>query len=167
MLRLVPKHWVPWEFRLEDSAGVPRGEVALSSWRERGSVSVEGQQHRVARQGFVGSFVLEGSGGILARADKVGAFKREFSLTFGNGEEHVLKQLRWWRREFGLFRGETQVGSIAAASWFGRRAVVDLPEDLPRPAQAFVGWLVLVMWRRDAVSAAAAGGAVAALAGSA
>ena len=62
-----------------------------------------------------------------------------------------------WRREFGLFEGGVPVGRIAPAGWFGRRAVIDLPADIPLPAQLFLLWLVLVLWRRAAAADAAGG----------
>jgi len=153
MLKVVPKSWLSWDFAVEDAVGMPWGEVGLSSWRERGSVSVGGQQFGVARQGLVGPFVLQGPAGPVAEASKPSAFKREFTLSFG-GQECVLKQLSWWRREFGLLRGDVQVGSITPESWWSRRAEAMLPEDMPTEVRAFIVWLTLLMWKRDSNSGA-------------
>ena len=35
--------------------------------------------------------------------------------------------------------------------------VIDLPPDIPLPAQLFLFWLVLVLWRRAAAAEAAGG----------
>lgn len=157
MLKLVPMHWFSWDFRLEDPVGMLWGEVALSSWRERGSVAVGGQQYRVSREGFVGPFVLEGPSGELAKAVKVGAFRQEFTLSVG-GREYTLKRLSSWRREFALFSGDARVGSVVPESGFTRRAEVILPDDMPGWVRAFVVWLTLLMWKRDSDSAAAGAG---------
>ena len=157
MLKVVPKGWLAWEFAVSDAVGMPWGEICLSFWRERGSVSVGGQQYRVSRQGFVGPFVLEGPGGALAQAVKVSALKQEFTLS-AEGREYVLRKLSWWRREFGLFARDTQLGSVAPEVWFARRAVANLPEDLPGSLRAFVVWLTLLMWKRESDAGAASAG---------
>jgi hypothetical protein len=155
ILKVVPKHWFSWDFRLEDPVGMPWGEVGLSSWRERGSVGVGGQQYKVSRQGLVGPFVLEGPSGELAKAVKVSAFKREFTLRV-EGREYTLRQLSSWRREFGLFTADARVGSVIPESWLNRRAEVVLPDDIPGCARAFVVWLTLLMWKRDSDAGAVA-----------
>jgi len=157
MLKVVPKHWFSWDFRLQDPVGMPWGEVGLSSWRERGSVTVGGQQYKVSRQGFVGPFVLEGPNGELAKAVKVSAFKREFTVGV-EGHEYRLKQLSSWRREFGLFTADARVGAVTPESWLNRRAEVVLPDDMPGFARAFVVWLTLLMWKRDFDAGAVAAG---------
>jgi hypothetical protein len=134
---------------------MPWGEVGLSSWRERGSVTVGGQQYKVSRQGFVGPFVLEGPNGELAKAVKVSAFKQEFTLRV-EGREYTLRQLSSWRREFGLFAADARVGSVIPESWLNRRAEVMLPDDMPGCASAFVVWLTLLMWKRDSDAGAVA-----------
>jgi hypothetical protein len=52
-----------------------------------------------------------------------------------------------------------QVGRISPVSWFGWQAAIDLPSDIPPPAQLVLFWLVLVLWRRADRSASAAGAA--------
>jgi hypothetical protein len=158
-LRLVPKHWFSWDFRLEDAVGMLWGEVGLSSWRERGSVTVGGERYRVSRHGVTGPFVLEGAQGELAKAVKVSAFRQAFTLT-ADGRDYTLKRRSWWRREFELFCRGASVGSVAPASWFACRGDAFLPDDIPPPVCAFVVWLTLLMWKRDSDAAAisAAGG---------
>jgi hypothetical protein len=152
MLKLIPKHWYSWDFRLEDATG-PVAEVILSSWRERGSIAVGGVQHRISREGLTGPFILEMSGKEAARARKPSAFRQKFTLTH-NGVEYALERVSWWRREFAVFSGGRRVGTIAPESWVARRAVVKLPETMPVWLQAFVVWLTALMWKRDADAAA-------------
>ena len=157
MMTLVPKHWFSWDFRLKDSVGMPWGEIGLSSWRERGSVTVGDQQYKVSRQGLLGPFVLGGPSGELARAVKESAFRQEFTLTV-EGRAYTLKRLSAWRREFALCVGDTRLGSVAPEGWLNRRAQVSLPEDMPGWARAFVVWLTLLMWKRDSEAGAVAAG---------
>jgi hypothetical protein len=144
MMTLVPKHWFSWDFVLSDSVGKPYGDIALSSWRERGSVRVDEQEYRVSREGLLGPFVLTSPNGELARAVKESAFKQKFTLSV-EGRPYTLKRLSGWRREFGLFEGDTHLGSVAPEGWLTRRARVELPDDLPGWARAFVVWLTLLI----------------------
>ena len=155
MMTLVPKRWFSWDFRLQDSVGMPWGEIGLSSWRERGSVTVGDQRYKVSRQGLLGPFVLNGPSGELARAVKESPFKQQFTVT-AEGRTYTLKRSSWWRREFALCDGEIPLGSIAPESWLTRRAQVTLPEDVPGWARAFVVWLTLLMWKRDSDAGAVA-----------
>jgi hypothetical protein len=152
MLTVVPKHWYSWDFTVLDPVGTPWGEVTLSSWRERGSVAVGADRHKVSRQGLTGPFVLEGPSGEIARAVKVSAFKREFALRVAE-QGFTLKQVSWWRREFALLEGGAVVGSMAPVSWLSRRGQVRLPDDMAPEVCAFVLWLILLMWKRDADAA--------------
>ncbi len=148
MMTLVAKHWYSWDFSLKDAVGLSWGEISLSSWRERGSVTVGDQQYKVSRQGLFGPFVLSGPSDELARAVKASAFRQEFTLTV-EGRTYTLKRLSAWRREFALCVGDSRIGSVAPEGWLTRSAQVNLPEDMPGWARAFVVWLTLLMWKRD------------------
>lgn len=151
---ITPNHWSSWDFTLGDSVGQPWGHVDLSSWRERGSVTVGGQAYTVARQGLAGPFVLTGPCGELARAVKSSALKHDFSLTIDE-RTYRLRRLSVWRRVFGLYIGETGAGSITSEGWWTRRGRANLPEGMAPYAQAFVVWLTLLMWKRDSDAVAA------------
>ena len=153
MLKLIPKHWFSWDFRLEDATGLA-AEVILSSWRERGSIAVGGVRHKISREGLTGPFILEIAGNEAARAVKPSAFRQRFTITHG-GAEYRLERISSWRREFGVFSGARRVGTITPESWLARRAVVDLPETMPMSLRAFFVWLTALMWKRDAAAAAA------------
>jgi hypothetical protein len=48
----------------------------------------------------------------------------------------------------------------AFAQFFGllcRRMNIDLPEELPLPARAFIVWLTVILWKRDADAAGVTG----------
>ncbi len=154
MLKLIPKHWFAWDFRLEDATGLA-AEVILSSWRERGAIAIAGVQHRVSRDGLTGPFVLEMAGRQAALAVKPSAFRQNFTITH-DGAEYTLERISWWRREFGVFSGGRRLGTIAPESWLTRRAIVNLPETMPVWLQAFFAWLTALMWKRDADAATGA-----------
>ncbi len=154
-MTIVPRHWFSWDFSLKDSVGMPWGEIGLSSWRERGSVTVGDQRYEVRRRGLVGPFVVGGASNELARAVKESAFRQVFTLTV-EGRAYTLKRLSAWRREFALCVGDSRVGSVVPERWWTRRAEVNLPDDMPGWARAFVVWLTLLMWKRDSDAGAGA-----------
>jgi hypothetical protein len=71
------------------------------------------------------------------------------------GRDYTLRKPSAWRRAFVVLDGERQIGSIAPESAWTRRAIADLPADWPLPIRAFAIWLVIILWKRDADSAAA------------
>ena len=68
--------------------------------------------------------------------------------------EFVVRRVSIWRRRFGVFAGERQVGVIRPAGLLTRRALIELPSDWPLAHEAFAFWLVLIIWRREAAAAA-------------
>jgi hypothetical protein len=149
MLRLIPKHWYSWDFRLEDRTGTRLADVIVSAWRQRGSVVAAGVQYKVSRDGLTGPYVLESAGRKMARAVKPSLFRQAFRVSHGEGE-YTLQRTSWWRGEFGVFEGSRRVGVIAPASWLTRRATVTLPGTMPIWLQAFMVWLAALMWKRSA-----------------
>lgn len=154
MIEAVPKGWFSNDYLLRQ----PHGTVAdldVSGWREKAEFDVAGGRFRLYREGMAsGAYVLEQQGSVLARAVKPSAFQARFELQVGR-RSFTLRRPRWWRSDFALFEGETQVGSVRRAGAFTRRTLVDLPAELPLAVQVFVFWLALVIWTREAAAAAA------------
>ena len=131
----------------------------VSHWREAGEVLIEGQPHRLYREGLMsGAFVLENQGQALARAIKPSALSSQFNLEI-DARPYFLKRDSAFRRAFSVFEGESLVGTIRPAGIFTRRASLDLPQDWPIPVQVFVFWLVVIIWNRDDSASASAASA--------
>ena len=145
---LVPKAWYSWDFSV--TAGDRTiARFDLSTWRERGVITIDGIEHRVFRESLLGDFVIERGNSPLARATKQSAFTN--TMTFRHdGREYTLRKQSWWKRSFVVLDGEKQIGSLAPTSLWTRRATVDLPAQWPLHLQAFVIWLTLVLWKREA-----------------
>jgi hypothetical protein len=160
MLTIIPKAWYSWDFDVMDRDR-QLAHMDLSSWSEKGIVTVEGVEHRVYREGVMsGDFVLERGGTVLARASKPSAFFNTFVLAY-QGRQYTLEKKSAWGRAFvlrsrlgeaGSVR-ETQIGSVVPAGAWTRKASADLPDDWPLPLRVFVIWLATVMWRREADAA--------------
>ena len=68
MLTIIPKAWYSWDFSVLDGDR-QLAFMDLSSWREKGILTIDGVEHRVYREGAMsGDFVLERDGTVLARA---------------------------------------------------------------------------------------------------
>ena len=145
-LDLVPKGWFSWDFTvLRDGALI--AEIDISSWGEKGTLTVDGDQYAVYRDGFLGPFILDLNDTQVAVASKI-AFYRSF--TVGHQDKtYTLKAASGLGRTFVLLENDQEIGWIAPAGWFTRKATVDLPDQLPLPFRIFLLWLTVILWRRE------------------
>lgn len=149
MLTVVPKGWFSWDFWLQEPAGKAVAEVRLSSWRERGSVVVDGVIYSIRREGLLGPFVMEApDGSIVVSALKRSVLRREFVLDDGE-PQYVLRAAGFLRRQYRVFRDGQRIGSIVPELWLRRRASVQFTEDVPATLRAFLVWLSCLLWKRD------------------
>jgi hypothetical protein len=125
----------------------------MSTWRERGVITIADVEHHVFRESLVGDFVIERGGGVLARATKPSVFTNTMIVKH-DGREYTLRKQSVWKRAFVLLEGERQIGSITPTGMWTRHATVDLPRQWPLHLQAFVMWLTLLLWKREAGSGA-------------
>jgi hypothetical protein len=147
----------------------PRYEVSdrlgnVSAWagrfgREGVRADIDGERWEVRREGGK-RFVLTVGDRELATADRA---KRNRWTIAAAGDAYELKPVSFWRTEMELRGPDTMHGRILRARR-PRRVVCDLSDDLPAEVQAFVGFVVMALWDRQAAIAgatAASGGAVA------
>jgi hypothetical protein len=152
--RVTPRSWYSWDFAV-DADGERIADIDVSWWRERGVLTVRGQEYPVYREGMVsGAFVLEKNGSVLARAEKPSAFRRWFHVDHA-GTRWTLRAQSALRRSMVVLSGELEVGAMKPDSAFRRSATVTLPKALPDHVSVFLIWLAIVLWKREADSAAA------------
>jgi hypothetical protein len=148
-MTMVPRRWYSWDFSVM-SGDRTLAVLDLASWRERADIMVGDVTHRVFREhAMSGDFIIEAGGRELARATKPSAF-RHTTIVHHGGKDYTLRKVSMWRRGFVLMDGERQIGSIAPESLWTRRATAQLPPDWPVAIKAFVIWLVIILWKRDA-----------------
>jgi hypothetical protein len=152
MLDAAPHSAFSWGFTVSRN-GTRVAEIGMAWFRERADVRIGDERYTVSRESVLkGTFALRGAGRVMARARKVRAWTQTVEVDAG-GRVFELRPLRAWKRPFGLFEGGAPVGRVAPTGWLTRRAVIDLPGDLPLPVQVFLFWLVVVLWRRGAAAA--------------
>lgn len=158
MLRAIPKGLFSNDYEIyrdEDQVAF----LDPSAWREKAELEIEGQRYKLDREGWVGEFrLLDKMNHPVAKAAKTSAFKNRFEVEQGE-RRFVLDKTSFWSRGFSLWEvvpgpagseaRESLVGQIDREGLLTRRAVIDLPEDLPLPVQVFLFWLVVVLWNRQ------------------
>jgi hypothetical protein len=111
--------------------------------------------HRVFRESALGDFVLEASGRELARATKPSAFRDTIIVHYG-GRDYTLLKPSIWRRAFALMDGDRQDRNDRARERLDAACESRILRLTgPMPIQAFVIWLVIILWKRNAQNSAA------------
>jgi hypothetical protein len=148
MMKAIPKHWFSWDYTiLENDVNV--AHLDLSVWREKGTLTVNGEDYDVYREGLLsGKFILEQQGTPLATAIKASAFRQSSTITFAD-DEYELKPKSMFTRGFVLLQGSHQVGSVSPTNMLMRKAAVDLPAHLPLAVRVFIVWLAVILWKRQ------------------
>ncbi len=146
MLEATPTGLFSRDFSIE-AGGQRIAVLDVSWWKEAGEISIAGQPYRLYRESLLGAFVLERQGAAVARATKPSVFRSLFDLELADGL-YSLRRAFVFGKNFSVYRGEVEVGSVQRAHWLSRRALIDLPADWPVPVQVFVFWLVLMIWNR-------------------
>jgi hypothetical protein len=153
MLSATPRGWFSWDYAVSRNSD-HLADIDISCWREKGTLTVEGQRYGVYRERpLSGKFILESNGTILASAEKPSSLRRRLLIEDAAGRQYELKPRDMFTRTFQLHAGAAVVGSLSASGLFSRRMNVDLPETLPLPLRVFVMWLTVILWKRDAQAA--------------
>lgn len=153
MLEAIPTDLFSTNFRLRQQDKLV-GEIDTSIWREKARLELEDGSYELYREGFhSGDFVLERNGKAIASATKPSAFENKFEVELPD-RHLVLRKTSIWYRRFGLFDGETEIGSIYPLGMLTRRSNIDLPADWPLGIRIFLFWLAFLIWRRQSGGAA-------------
>jgi hypothetical protein len=134
-----------------------RGAITL--WqgrlgREGAAADIDGHAYAVRRDGRK-RFVLKADGRELAAAERAGRVWKVSSA----GASYELARRSVWRSTFELRAGDGTVGTISRKR---RNVLCELPADLPLTVQAFLGFVAIALWSREA--AASSGGSAGAVA---
>ena len=142
--------------------GVEIGQIDCGGVRQPATLTVGGASYNPVSEGVLRTkFHLDGGSARIADIELGGTFFRRFVLHVG-AKTYTLKVASWFGRSFVLTENDVDVGRIARTGFFTARCKAELPDDLPLPVQAFLIWLVLITWRRQAVVAGIVAGTAAA-----
>ena len=131
LLRAHPTRFFSWNYQVWDESDLTsRLVLELGAFREGGRVLVDGEEFIVRKEGVLGShFILEADTGVLAEAVKQGAFSGTFKVRVAD-RLFTLRAAGLFSRRYILLHGGRELGSISPSGFFGRAAIVDLPEDM-------------------------------------
>jgi hypothetical protein len=121
-------------------------------FRETMTGEIDGEPYELRRDGRR-RFTLVSRGTELARAQ---AARRGQWTVLVEGSTYELRRRSAWRSTMDLRRGPTTVGSIRKGGKPRGRVLCELPAELSPAAQAFIGFVVLLLWNRAASSSDAA-----------
>ena len=146
-----PKHWFSWDFSVLHKEQIIT-QLDLSVWREKGIFKIQGLEYKVSRAKLLsGNYKLESMGNVIATANKPSLLRKRFIIQFLDNEfELVSKSI--FGRSFLLLQSNKVIGSIKSANFLNRKAVVNLPDDIPIHVKSFMLWLVIIMWKRESNS---------------
>lgn len=133
---------------------------SVSEWtgrfgREGASAEIDGRRYVVRRDGRK-RFALEADGTELAAVERDG---RSWKLST-DGAEYGFAKRSAWRSTFELRSNGIAVGTVSRKR---RNVICELPDDVPATVQAFVGFVAMALWGREA--AAVSAGSTAAVSG--
>jgi len=149
MLTVIPKAWC-YTFAVTDGTRSIAQAVDLSWWRDKSALRIQDDVYTARRD--KSSYVLESEAGVLARAERPRWWFRELVIEH-SGHRYTLCAKSVFRRQFLLFDGSTQIGSLSPEGFFTRKAAVELPKTFPLFLQVFIIWLAMTLWKHENNSA--------------
>lgn len=153
MLEAIPTSLFAKNIRLQQKNELV-GEVDVSVWREKARLELQEGSYDLRREGFcTGDFLLERDGNVIARATRPSIFQCSFEVDLPN-RHLTFRKLSMWKRSFGLFDGDKQIGGVYPQGIFSKRSSIDLPSDWPLANRAFIFWLAFLVWKRQNAAAA-------------
>jgi hypothetical protein len=128
------------------------GRIDLGAVRQPASIVIGDATFHPVRDGVLRTaYHLDGNGTRLASAAPAGAISRRFTVQAGP-RTYALAVSSWLGRSFTLTENDAAVGTIARTGFFTAKCRAELPDDLLLEVQAFLIWLVLITWRRQAAT---------------
>ena len=161
LIEFAPKSLFAARYYTLKRGGAAIGQIDCGGIRQPASIVLGDATFRPARDGVLRTtYHLDGNGARLASAAPAGAGFRRFTVDAG-ARTYTLAVTSWAGRRFTLSENGTAVGTIARIGFFSTKCQADLPDDLPLEVQAFLIWLVVIIWRRQAATNAVISGVVA------
>lgn len=133
-----------WEFELLQN-GVPAGRLSGSGSRETGALTIANGKYDVSCNG---SFCLAANGAALASAEKPRLLTRSYNVAF-QGKTYTLKHPSLISSKYVLVENEQILGTVSPKGLFKRSAFIENGNELPAPFMLFLGWIALILWKRQ------------------
>ncbi|MBC8405193.1 MAG: hypothetical protein H8E15_08200 [Planctomycetes bacterium] len=149
MLNARPNGRFSWNYKFFDGDALV-AELEIPRFRSQGKLILQDDIFEIGREGILsGDFFLTEEGGeVVASARKRGFILRSYEVKIGQSR-YVLAPGSWFTRKFELLKGSKVIGRIQPEGFLNRRAEILLPTDMPLQIQAYLTWLVVIVWKRQ------------------
>lgn len=134
--------------------GRPAGELDLSRWRERATLTTPDGTWLFRRRGMRRLTAEQPEDNAVATATNT-LFSGRWNVESATGT-YVLRR-RFFRTSLTIERAGAPVGEVTRRV-FSASSTVDLSDDAPVWLQAFLAWIAMMQRRRDSASAGASSG---------
>jgi hypothetical protein len=155
MLRAIPKGWWTLKYELlENDEAV--GLVEFNFGSEGAKIHVRDDTYEVRSKGwFSREYFFETAERRFIASAVNPVFSGRFEVHFDNRLYSLQKDKGLLNTTYVLIDGDDVIGSISRDGIFSRKSTIDIPDRFPLPIQAFIFWLVALLWKRATDSAAA------------
>jgi hypothetical protein len=146
MLRAIPGGWLSHDFTVLEN-DQPVASVRFAWFSGTGELTIENTTFTV-RQSHpeYGFFVLEGHGGVIARARGVRTlFNHACTIEYG-GRRYQIEDRSVLRRRLVVREGVQSVGYVEPERMFTRKVRACIPETLPLEVRIFILTLAIYLW---------------------
>jgi hypothetical protein len=152
VLRTVPAGWASWSVKVL-SGDEELTRLHISLFRSKGSFELDGATFTIQPKGFFQlDAELRKGASVIGRAEKSSLTRRRFTITSA-GHHLELESQSWLGREYALFLGKQEVGTIRRSGFLGRRCEMEFPDEVPVFLQVFLLYLALTQAKREAAAA--------------
>lgn len=155
MLRAIPTGWWMLKYELlDDDEAVGLVEFAFGG--EGARITVGGEVYEVRCEGwFNREYFLATAGNSTIASAGNPVFSGRFVVNFNGRSYSLEKEPGLLNPNYILLDGAGVIGSIKPDGIFSRKCTIDIRGGFPRPIQAFVFWLVALLWNRSTDATAA------------
>jgi hypothetical protein len=156
MLRAIPKGWWTLKYELLDNEEVV-GLVEFHFATEGATITIGSEVYEARGKGWFNReyFFETAERRFIASAENP-AFSGRFEVNFDNRLYSLQKDKGLLNTTYVLIDGDGVIGSITPDGIFSRKSTIDIQNSFPLPIQAFMFWLVALLWKRATDSTAGA-----------
>ena len=148
-LEINRKAFFSWEFDVLQN-GAPAGRIEGLGWPERSIVTLGQAEYEVsADRSGIDAFNLDSNGLRLAHVEKPHVFTRVLDVSHAD-KVYTFRRSSLFSSKYELMDNEQTVGSVFPKGALKKGAIVELPDQFQTPFKLFLGWVALVLWKRQA-----------------
>ena len=128
----------------------PVGEIRFRLLGTGAEILVGGAVYPGARSGwFRNVYEIRRGNSVVASAEPVGFWQRSYEVRTGSSIFTLRRQSGWFKIGWNLFDGDTEIGSVTRSGFFRPVTSANFHDSVDIPVQAFVVWVVNVIWQQD------------------